>query len=361
MMANVASILRKLNERLLPGHIFFPPTHIILGVNNFCNLRCVMCDVGTGDDTNFGANLTGSKTRAMPIGLFERILDETCAFCPGAHLGFAYTEPLAWPHLGEALRLAHQRKIYASVTTNGLLLPQRAKELWPGCKSLSVSIDGPKPVHDHIRRRPGSYARAVSGIEAVSGLREGPEISVFCTVTEHNTGSLRQFLLEMSDLPLKRVGILHNNFVTDDQAVRHNFAYQQDFHATASNIFDSNPARIDLETLSGELREIARQRYRFPVTIHPHLIELNELTTYYLKPDVFVGHRCNDAARMLMIDSDGEAIPVHGRCYRFPIGNIRQESLASIWGHEKLAGLRRTLRCSGGLLPGCSRCCSAFG
>jgi MoaA/NifB/PqqE/SkfB family radical SAM enzyme len=361
-MANVPSTLRKINERLLPGPLFFPPTHIILGVNNFCNLRCVMCDVGTGnDESNFGANLTGSKIRAMPMELFARILDQICAFCPEAHLGIAYTEPLAWAHLGAALRLAHQRRIHASVTTNGLLLPQRAKELSPGCKSLSVSIDGPEPVHDRIRRRTGSYARAVSGIEAVAGLPEAPEISVFCTVTEHNTGSLLQFMSEMGHLPLKRVGILHNNFVTQDQAVRHNLVYQQAFQATASNIFDSDPARIDLPALSAELSEITRQRYPFPVTIHPHLVELNELTTYYLKPDIFVGRHCNDAARMLMIDSDGEAIPVHGRCYRFPIGNIALESLARIWRHEKLAGLRRALRHSGGLLPACSRCCSAFG
>lgn len=360
-MANVPSTLRKINERLFPGHLLYPPTHIVLGVNNFCNLRCVMCDVGTGNETNFGANLTGSKMRAMPLELFTRILDQICAFCPEAHLGIAYTEPLAWAHLGEALRLAQQRKIYVSVTTNGLLLPQRAKALSPGCKSLSVSIDGPEPVHDHIRRRPGSYARAVSGIEAAAALSEPPEISVFCTITEHNTGSLRQFLSEMSRLPLKQVGILHNNFVTEDQATRHNIVHHPEFGATPSNVFHSDPANIDLRTLSAELHEIAARQYPFPVSIHPNLAELNDLTTYYRAPDIFVGRRCNDAARMLMIDSDGEAIPVHGRCYRFPIGNIRMESLSSIWHHEKLAGLRRALRRSGGLFPACSRCCSAFG
>jgi len=62
--------LRRLNERLLPGHMVLGPRHVILGVNNYCNLHCRMCDVGTGHEgTNFGANLLGAKTANMPGGL----------------------------------------------------------------------------------------------------------------------------------------------------------------------------------------------------------------------------------------------------------------------------------------------------
>ena len=55
----------------------------MLGVNNFCNLHCRMCDVGTGnDETNFGANLVGAKTRSMSLELFRRVVDEMIAFLP---------------------------------------------------------------------------------------------------------------------------------------------------------------------------------------------------------------------------------------------------------------------------------------
>jgi Fe-coproporphyrin III synthase len=358
----IPGVLRRLNERLLPGHLAFGPTHIVLGVNNFCNLRCVMCDVGTGNgETNFGANLTASNTGSMPWDLFSNIVDQISAFCPSAHLAFAYTEPLAWAPLGDALRRANERGLFASVTTNALLLARRARELTPGCRSLSVSIDGPGGVHDRIRRRPGSFARAVAGIEAVASLDEAPDISVFCTITELNAGSLRQFLSDMAHLPLKRIGLLHNNFVTRSQADRHNMTFTGGFHATPSNVFASDPAKIDLQSLSAELHEIAAMQFPFPVTIHPHLIEFSELTNYYRHPDVFFGRRCHDANRILMIDSDGEAIPVHGRCYRFPVGNIRNNSLRAIWHHDRLSELRRTLHREGGLLPACSRCCSGFG
>jgi MoaA/NifB/PqqE/SkfB family radical SAM enzyme len=359
--------LRALNERLFPDRLLFGPTHIVLGVNNFCNLRCVMCDVGTGNsETNFGANLVGAQARSMPIELFRHIADEVAAFCPGAHLGFAFTEPLAWRPIGEALAISRQRGLQASVTTNGLLLMRHLDDLAHGqCRNLAVSLDGPEPVHDRIRRHPGSYAKAVAGIEALALKAGAPDISVYCTITELNVGSLRPFLQEMSRLPLKRVGLLHNNFVTTDQAEAHNARYGTLYdgalHATASNVFLTDPGKIDLRQLAAELQEIEQEVHPFPVLIQPGLTSLAELETYYRRPETPIGRACHDASRILMIDPDGEAIPVHGRCFRFPIGNVREQSLKAIWNHERLAELRRTLRQAGGLLPACSRCCSGFG
>jgi MoaA/NifB/PqqE/SkfB family radical SAM enzyme len=355
--------LRALNERLYPQRLVFGPTHVILGVNNFCNLRCVMCDVGTGNsETNFGANLVGAKTRSMPIELFRHIADQVVAFCPQARLAFAFTEPLAWRPIGEALAMARERGLQSGVTTNGLLLMRYLDDLAHGqCADLAVSLDGPEEVHDRIRRHPGSYARAVEGIEALAAQPGAPEIAVYCAITELNVGSLRSFLREMSRLPLKRVGFMHNTFVTAGQAEAHNARYGGLLHATASNVFETDPARIDLRLLAAELQEIERTAYPFPILIQPHLTSVEALETYYRSPETPVGRACYDASRMLMIDSDGEAIPVHGRCFRFPIGNIREQTLASLWNHERLAELRLSLHRAGGLLPACNRCCSGFG
>ena len=355
-------VVRRINERVFPRHLAFGPTHVVLGVNNFCNLHCRMCDVGTGnDETNFGANLVGAKTRSMPIDLYRHIVDEIAAYCPRAHLGFAFTEPLAWAPLGEALRYARTKGLYASVTTNGLLLPRRAAEIAGHCQSLSVSLDGPEAVHDHIRRHKGSFAKAVAGIEAVAALAPQPEISVYCTISEWNIGTLRQFLRDLRHLPLKRVGLLHNNFVTNAQAHEHNRLYDGDLHATPSNIFESDLQKIDLVHLSAELTDIMADTYPFSLLVQPALVTRKDLEIYYRNPEVPMGRRCHDVHRILMIDADGEVIPAHGRCFRFPIANIRNHSLREVWHHPKLSSLRETLRDAGGLLPACSRCCSGFG
>lgn len=125
------------------------PRHVVLGVNNFCNLRCVMCDVGTGNaETNFGANLMGARTRTMPWELFQRVADDMAAFCPEARLGFAFTEPLAWRPLGDALSYASALGLYTTVTTNGLLLP----------KTGSGVCGGPLPRIVRLARWSGGFA-----------------------------------------------------------------------------------------------------------------------------------------------------------------------------------------------------------
>lgn len=354
--------LRALNERLLPGHLMFGPKHVVLGVNNFCNLRCVMCDVGTGNaKTNFGANLVGAKTRSMPVELFRHIADQVARYYPHAKLAFAFTEPLAWPPLAQAIAYAQTLGLSASVTSNGLLLPRRAAELAEaGCAELAISLDGPEAVHDAIRRHKGSYRRAIEGISAITALPGAPAVSVYCTITDLNVGSLHSCVEGLRGLRLRRVGLIHNNFVTEDLAAVHNRTYGAILAVTPSNVFETDPTRIDIETLSDELSRIAATDYPFEVATQPRLTSADDLRTYYRQPGTFIGRRCNDINRIIMIDADGEAIPAHGRCFRFPVANIRDTSLRDIWNHAELAAARRVLNRAGGLLPACSRCCGGF-
>jgi MoaA/NifB/PqqE/SkfB family radical SAM enzyme len=321
-----------------------------------------MCDVGTDSkETNFGGNLMGSKASSMPLSLFYRIVDQITEFCPNAHLAFAFTEPLAWAPIGDALQHARNKGLGCSITTNGLLLPKRVKEINGLCANLSVSLDGPEPVHDFIRRRSGSYARAVQGIKELASIDSEVKIGVFCTITEWNTSHLAEFLSVMSTLPIHRVGLTHNNFVTTEQAQRHNVRFDGAFHATASSVFSANPQAINLVSLSHQLDQITRSHYPFEVNIQPRVTELKALEDYYHSPETAIGKRCRDVNRIVMIDSDGEAVPAHGRCFRFPIGNIRELSLRDIWNHSSLGALRTALADDGGLLPACTRCCGGFG
>jgi MoaA/NifB/PqqE/SkfB family radical SAM enzyme len=354
--------VRRLNEIALPGHMMFGPKHIILGVNNFCNLRCIMCDVGTGNsETNFGGNLTGAKFRSMPWEVFKLVADESHALWPKAHLGFVYTEPLAWPLIGKSLHYARELGQWTSITTNGLLLTRWAKDIAAGhCGAVSVSLDGPEAIHDRIRRKTGSFAKAIEGIEALAALPNPPRISVYCAISEFNAGALREFLQVLREFPLEEVGLLHTNFVTAKQAERHNHDFGDLLHATSSNVFEVDPARVDLALLSEELSEISTTRYPFKVRISPGFTSLRDLTVYYRHPEIPMGRTCRDAFNSLMVDPDGEIIPVHGRCYRFPIANVRDGGLRQAWNHEKVSGLRKTLSQSGGLLPACTRCCGGF-
>ena len=135
---------------------------------------------------------------------------------------------------------------------------------------MSISLDGPEPVHDAIRRRKGSYARAVDGIRLISGMPNAPRVSVYCTITERNVGSLQEFLDGLRDLRLHRVGLIHNNFITEELAASHNRLHAGMLRATPSNVSDADPTKIDIEALSSRLSAITTGRHPFPVVIQPH-------------------------------------------------------------------------------------------
>jgi MoaA/NifB/PqqE/SkfB family radical SAM enzyme len=117
--------VRLTNKPLCPGHLFQAPSTFVLGVNNFCNLHCRICDVGTGNfETNFGANLAGASNRLMSLDLCRRTLEKIAQWSPSAVVAFVYTEPLAWPPIIDAIAYASKLGLRAQVTTNGLLLPR---------------------------------------------------------------------------------------------------------------------------------------------------------------------------------------------------------------------------------------------
>ncbi|MEM7040921.1 MAG: radical SAM protein, partial [Bacteroidota bacterium] len=176
--------LKKANIRFQPGNLRFGPEWIVLGVNNLCNMSCKMCDVGVGyEGSNFYHNLMGAKPLNMPMELIRRIMDQTALHFPNAKIGYAFTEPIIYPHLVESLEYAQQKGLYTSMTTNALKLRKLADDLaTAGLNDIFISLDGPPAIHNEIRGNKRSFEWALEGIEktlAISGPR--PDVSVYCT------------------------------------------------------------------------------------------------------------------------------------------------------------------------------------
>ena len=355
--------LRHLNIKYLPQRIFFGPEWIVLGVNNICNLHCKMCDVGTGfQGSNFYHHLMGARPVNMPLELIFRIIEQTARYYPKAKLGYGFTEPSIYPYLVESLRFAEEKNLYTSITTNALLLEKQAKDLSnAGLNALCVSLDGPPEIHNRIRGNRRSFEKAYAGMEKIiSGSNGKPEVSVYCTITEWNIGHLHEFADLFRDMPLKRMGFMHTNFVTENNARMHNEKYGEHYPATVSSLEQVTLEKMNLKALLEDISEIKNTAFPFQVIFSPEIDSLSGLRRFYFEPQKFVGAFCFDSFRNLMIKSDGSVIPSHGRCYKVNVGNIYQHTLKEIWDSGTLKKFRKTLIDAGGLLPACSRCCSAF-
>lgn len=354
--------LKHLNEVVAPSAYRFAPEWIVLGVNNVCNLHCKMCDVGLGNsNTNFARNLTGSRPLNMPTSLLHRIIDQTAIYFPQTRVGFAFTEPLIYPGLIDAVAHASRNHLSTAVTTNGLHLPRHAEALAnAGLKELFISLDGPPEAHNLIRGHRRSFELALEGVEKLVACAPRPEISVFCVITEWNYTRLAEFAALLSDYPLSRIGFMHTNFTSPHVARVHNSQWGNAYPATESNLGEMNLDQIDVDRLSEEIATIRGMNMPFALSFSPELTTTESLDIFYRHPELYMGRRCHDVYRSLMIKSDGSVIPAHGRCYNLTVGNVNETDLRAIWRSPVLSQLRADLKRAGGLMPACSRCCSAF-
>jgi Fe-coproporphyrin III synthase len=358
----INQIAKYSNKVISPKNYLFHPEWIVLGVNNVCNLHCKMCDVGTNTlETNFAQNLIGTEPLNMPLVLINKIIEETAFHYPKAKLGYAFTEPLVYPHLEDSLLFAQSKKVTTTLTTNGLTLKQKAKTLVnSGLVELYISLDGPQNIHNQIRGHQKSFQKAVEGINEMLLLNPKQSISIFCVITEWNIGFLKEFIDFFKDYPLKEIGFMHTNFTPQSVADSHNAVFGATYFATASNIEQITIENYDLELLWSEIQEIKQGKNSFKVHFSPEIKSKEKLYEFYHQPEKIIGKICNDVFSNIMIKSDGSVIPSHGRCYNFELGNIHNQTLKEIWNSSILKNFRSDLMNNGGLLPACSRCCSAF-
>lgn len=355
-------LLQRANIKLYPQHLFYGPEWLVLGVNNVCNLHCKMCDVGTGyTESNFAVNLVGTHPINMPLELIQKIMDDASQHYPHIKIGYAFTEPLVYPHLIESLFYAQSKNLYTSITTNALTLSRHANQLCEaGLNDLFISLDGPEEIHNMIRGHKSSFQKALEGMEQVFAKKNRPNVSVFCTITEWNIGHLKRFADGFKNYPLKQLGFMHTNFTPNDVVHHHNNLYGGLYPATISNVTETHMEEVDLETLWNDIKAIRADKYPFEITFSPEINSVDMLEKFYIKPEELIGKRCNDAFRNIMIKSDGTVIPAHGRCYNLTLGNVYQQSIKEIWNSKVGATFRKDLLNAGGLFPACSRCCSAF-
>lgn len=354
--------LKKVNKVLRPEKLFFGPEIIVLGINNVCNLHCKMCDVGTQNlETNFAQNLLGSHPLNMPLDLFYNIIDQTAESYPNAKIGYAFTEPLVYPHLKESLLYAKEKGLQTTITTNALNLKRKADDLVEGALTeLYISLDGLESTHNYIRGNKRSFQKAVEGIEYISQLKNAPDISIYCVITEWNYQELYDFAAYFDKMPIKHLGFMHQNFVTEKMADAHNALYGNVYRATHSNIEETDFSKIKLPLLAKEIQKIKQANFHFTPSFSPEINSLENLEIFYNQPEVKLGKTCNDVFSNLMIKTDGSVIPAHGRCYNVSMGNIYEQSLSEIWNSAAYGKFRKTIVDAGGQLPACSRCCSAF-
>lgn len=169
------------------GNEQYHPVTAVWEVTMACNMRCKHC----------GSSCTEALSDELTT---EEALDVINQL---SELGLRWItlsggEPLTRRDLPQLVSRLVEKKIAVNIITNGWLLESQARSLCEsGVSTVAVSLDGPREIHDDVRRE-GSYDRSEAGICEVK--RYGKSVGVVTTITRQNLShlpALREDLIRM--------------------------------------------------------------------------------------------------------------------------------------------------------------------
>ena len=130
---------------------------LALSVHSACNCRCVMCDIWTA---NAHKREISREELARHVEALRRLHVQRVMLTGG--------EPLLHANLWALCDLLRAEHIAVTLVTTGLLIERHAADIARTCDHVVISIDGPAPVHDAIRRVPGGFAKIARGVETIT-------------------------------------------------------------------------------------------------------------------------------------------------------------------------------------------------
>ena len=169
---------------------------VVIAPHNQCNCRCMMCDIWRIRE----AEQISPADLARQIDSFRNLGVRWAVFTGG--------EPQLNPKLFMLARMLRSEKIRVTLLTAGLLLEEQAQEIADNIDDVIISLDGPSPIHNEIRRVPNAFNRIAAGIEALRHSRLDIAVSARCTVQKENHRALCATAAAARDINLNSISYL---------------------------------------------------------------------------------------------------------------------------------------------------------
>lgn len=341
------------------------PKKIYLIINNVCNAKCIMCDIGLKNkESAFYKNLAQDGKNTLDIPTLTRFIHEIKFFRPRIHINGV--EPLLYKDILEAVRIIKKAGLRVQIITNGILLEKYAFDLVKlGVDSITVSLDGLGQVHNRIRGD-GVFERALAGLRQVQKYRRElnrkvPKLKINYTISNLNTDSIYETVSAMiGEENVDAMSLQHMSYVTEAMSEKHNAKFRAIGEATPMCTKVMDPAQMQIDRVWEELMKVKRDFGHDPrVHIIPDLPSIEAVSQYYNHPEIHVtGKPCLLPWIATTVQPDGNLI-IRSRCFTFNAGNIHDESFLNIWNGERYRMFRRELA-KNGLYPVCTRCCGVM-
>jgi MoaA/NifB/PqqE/SkfB family radical SAM enzyme len=310
----------------LKTHTIYTLPIVILMPHSGCNCQCVMCDIWRG---NANPRLL---TEADVAGLLDSLL----------RLGTRWVvmsggEALLNPNLFRLCAMLRAAGLKITILSTGLLLTRYARELVAQTDEVIVSLDGPEPVHDAIRRIPQVYRKLAQGVQAVRAINPAFPVAARCVIQRLNFAHWPAIVNAARTLGLNSVSFLP----ADVSSTAFNRPQGWDTAQTA----DVLPDREQLPQLKATIEaliEVHAADFAAGFIVESPA-KIRRIYDYYAAHHGLANFppvRCNAPWVSVVVEADGAVRP----CFFHPVqGNIRQAALPELLNGAQAVAFRRGL------------------
>jgi len=281
------------------GFKFYPDT-VVWEITFACNMRCIHCG------TSAGKRRPDELTTDEALALIDELTGLECK-----SITISGGEPLMredWRVLSARVR---ENGLTSYLITNGYAVtPEIADDfLNLGFKRIGVSLDGLEEIHNHIRRRPDSYARCLRAIDIMQ--EKGVE---YCVVSQ------------ISNLNLGELDAIHKLLV--DHGCK---GWRIQMCTTTGRMMEHANMVLSLDNYERMIDKLIELRQAGDI-----YIDIGENIGYYgckgselLDGNPYLG--CYAGLRVAGIESNGNVKGCLSMPPQFVEGNIRERSFTEIW------------------------------
>ena len=327
-----------------------PPLGYKLVLTYKCNLRCIMCyewgEVGWCHEEP-----KSTMAAELDWGVIQKIFAGVGYMRP--YFILIGGEPLLYSRFSDLAGLLRERRCFAIVCTNGLLLDHFENALTDNPSlSFFVSLDGREEQNDALRGR-GVYRKVTRNIERLKALRRPPYIGIEFTIRPENVATMYDFCKDMVMRGVDWVLLNPCWFVSEEQAREYERFMQKHFNILPkTHLGYLMPYELDKEEFVSQVQKINREQW--PIQISCYLQKPEHIYTYVDKPQIPPGNSfCYRQWSRIDITPDGDVTP----CILYPdliVGNLKQQSVMEVWNSPAFAKFRQFRRKE--VLPICAKC-----
>ena len=318
-----------------------------------CNLHCEFCYVGDL------LNLEGEWRQELSLDALRAAFPEQ----QGMQVSLTGGEIFMRKDILDVLDLFRE-KGYACgyLTTNGTIITEERAEALAELaakgflRHISVSVDGPKELHDVARGLTGTFERTTAGLRRLqeAARRKGAplRVSINTTVAHESLEALDRMVDVAEELGVDAIGLNHLMFSTPEEVAETAAIIGADASVIATFVtpdpgLDVARVREQVAALQAKCRE-RNVLFDFRPKVHAPLLE------NYYTPGSKLNGRC-------LYPFLHARVSFSGKVYfcpfiRVEVGDLTQSSLEEVWNGERYVEMRRRLL-EHGIFPVCRRCC----